>query len=473
MQSSGKHTRNDAPAGPSKTSGGYRASQSSGGRVKGEHGTAKHGTTKTTASDNGIGHDAANTNRVLVNASERGGSAAHASGKHDNPDSRSYLTFASGATVGYKKRKPIHIVAIAVATVLLIVLTFLLVRITGFVGGSGGSRVETGESTTTLAASDEAATEEDIAASTTAAAATETQTALTLTTALMDSIPESEELGAFSLGDVSATSLSDEAGAAIQQAIDDLSEQGSVGFVVFNASTGKGIAYNADEQIYGASSFKAPYALYICETHPDDVEIAEVEQPSEQSVDSIDFGGDISAGYGGMVFGGSSYANSLIESAIVNSDNDSFATLREVYDFDGYDEWATEIGATDALYTPDSYFPWYSARSSAKLWTEMKNYFDGGTTTANWLSSLCGSTSLSFLRDTLEPLGATVRNKAGWCAGSDWGYDFNSVSDAGIVEIDGQTYIACFLSGAPTCEANHELLENLISTVFDQRELLS
>lgn len=38
-----------------------------------------------------------------------------------------------------------------------------------------------------------------------------------------------------------------------------------MGVVFYDLSSGRGLTYNADVEVYGASSYKALYALYICE----------------------------------------------------------------------------------------------------------------------------------------------------------------------------------------------------------------
>ena len=61
-----------------------------------------------------------------------------------------------------------------------------------------------------------------------------------------------------------------------------------------------------------------------------------------------------------------------------------------------------------------------------------------------------------------------MRDKAGWCSDSDPAY--NSVSDAGIVEIDGKTYIMSILTGMPDSESNRELVGDLARALLSCRE---
>ena len=274
--------------------------------------------------------------------------------------------------------------------------------------------------------------------------------------AMLDGIDESDEIVAFSLSDARAPELSSKNLSAIRTALENF-DGASVGFGMYDVESGRGIGYNLDQQIYGASSFKAPYALYLCQKH---IENGELTTPGLSDEDGTE------------LFGAGGYTKILIENAICNSDNDSFAMLRSMYDASGYNEWVDELGIQDAAYTPDSWFPWYSVRSSLKIWTEMYNYWQTGDDAAQWLSSLCGETTVSFLRDAVDPLGATVRNKAGWCSGSDYGYDFNGVCDAGVIQLDGRTYVVSVMAGVPDCEENRELVENLIAAIFDARDAL-
>ncbi len=273
---------------------------------------------------------------------------------------------------------------------------------------------------------------------------------------MLDDIDESDGIVAFSLSDARVPELSNKNLSAIRTSLENF-DGASVGFGMYDVESGRGIGYNLDQQIYGASSFKAPYALYLCQKH---VENGELTIPGLSDED------------GAELFGAGGYTKILIENAICNSDNDSFAMLRSMYDANGYNEWVDELGIQDAAYTPDSWFPWYSVRSSLKIWTEMHNYWQTGGDAAQWLSSLCGETTVSFLRDVVDPLGATVRNKAGWCSGSDYDYDFNGVCDAGVIQLDGRTYVVSVMAGVPDCEENRELVENLITAIFDARDAL-
>ena len=67
----------------------------------------------------------------------------------------------------------------------------------------------------------------------------------------------------------------------------------------------------------------------------------------------------------------------------------------------------------------------------------MSEYLSMDTETSQWLSGLLASTSRSFIRDGIADEQVLVRNKAGWI--SEDGY--YSTCDAGLIDIDGCTYV--------------------------------
>lgn len=281
-----------------------------------------------------------------------------------------------------------------------------------------------------------------------------------LTPALFDDIPTDEGLLQFSLSGLKAPEASTQDVSGVNQAIAAIEERGAASVVFVDAETGRGIAYQPDLVVYGASSFKALYSLYVCE---------EFVEPGAESLDTYRMV-NYSVGLDGYAAGSSYSIESLIEGAITQSSNNAFGALRNAFDSQGFDEWVTSLGAKDAVCRADSWFPTYCARSSARLWAEMLAYTSTGTETAQWLGDLTGQTTVSFIRDGLEGTGATVRDKAGWCTDSDPAY--NSVSDAGLIEIDGKTYIMSILTGMPDSEANRALVGDLAAALIECRDAL-
>lgn len=123
-----------------------------------------------------------------------------------------------------------------------------------------------------------------------------------LSKADFNDIPSGDTVQTFSLVDNKTPTLEDESLALLQDALSRAQELGDVGVVFYDLSSGKGVTYNPDVEVYGASSYKALYALYICESL---VETGQV---------SLD---DSLGTYGGYNMGWQTVRD-LIEAAIVN-----------------------------------------------------------------------------------------------------------------------------------------------------------
>lgn len=250
-----------------------------------------------------------------------------------------------------------------------------------------------------------------------------------------------------------AASLSEEQQGSLAAATQNI-EGGSytVGFTLINLNTGKGIAYNLDSRVYGASSFKGPYAAYLCQHLGDN----DISYPS----------GSEAAGSGV-----SSSIYSLIQPMILYSDNSAFSSLRNSYDSAGFAEWLNSCGV-DSEIMHDTHFPRYSARESALLWLHTYQYLKTNTPTAQNLASLYEQTNVSFIRSGVsddEEVEA-VLNKAGWCSGSE---RFTGLCDAGLIKCtDGTTYLMSTMTNSPDGGLCTVRLANLASTLFECRDVL-
>ena len=275
-----------------------------------------------------------------------------------------------------------------------------------------------------------------------------------LSKADFNDIPSSDTVQTFSLVDNKIPTLEDKSLASLQDALSRAQELGEVGVVFYDLSSGRGVTYNADVEVYGASSYKALYALYICETL---VESGQV---------SLDWP---LATYGGYSMGWQAVRD-LIETAVVNSDNDSFIALRAAFDHDGYEDWIANLGVDDeTALDPMSDFPTYCPRTSARLWREMSEYLSMDTETSQWLSGLLTSTSRSFIRDGIADEQVLVRNKAGWI--SEDGY--YSTCDAGLIDIDGRTYVMSVMTSMPWSDRSSEVTAAIAKALFDTRAALA
>ena len=275
-----------------------------------------------------------------------------------------------------------------------------------------------------------------------------------LSKADFNDIPSGDTVQAFSLVDNKTPTLEDESLALLQDALSRAQELGDVGVVFYDLSSGKGVTYNPDVEVYGASSYKALYVLYVCESL---VETGQV---------SLD---DTLGTYGGYSMGWLT-VRELIEASVVNSDNDSFIALRAAFDRVGYEDWIVSLGVDyDTALDPMSDFPTYCPRTSAKLWREMSEYLSCGSETSQWLSELLSSTSRSFIRDGIADDQALVRNKAGWIS-EDGCY---STCDAGLIDIDGRTYVMSIMTSMPWSDHSSELVAAIAKAFFDTRAALA
>ena len=275
-----------------------------------------------------------------------------------------------------------------------------------------------------------------------------------LSKADFNDIPSGDTVQTFSLVDDQIPVLEDESLAALQDTLDQAQELGDVGVVFYNLSSGKGVTYNADAEVYGASSYKALYVLYVCELL---VETGQV---------SLD---DTLGTYGGYSMGWLTVRD-LIETSVVNSDNDSFVALRATFDQDGYEDWIAALGVEDEVALDSmSDFPTYCPRTSVKLWREMSEYLSRESETSQWLSGLLASTTRSFIRDGIADDHAMVRNKAGWISEA----GCNATCDAGLIDVDGDTYIMSIMSSMPWSDRSSEAVAAIAKALYDTRAALA
>ena len=250
-----------------------------------------------------------------------------------------------------------------------------------------------------------------------------------------------------------AAPLSEEQQESLAAATQNIEDGGyTVGFTLINLNTGKGIAYNLDSRVYGASSFKGPYAAYLCQHLGDN----DASYPS----------GSEAAGSGV-----SSSIYSLIQPMILYSDNSAFSSLRNTYDSAGFAEWLNSCGV-DSEIMHDTHFPRYSTRESALLWLRTYQYLKTNTPTAQNLASLYEQTNVSFIRSGVSDDAEVeaVLNKAGWCAGRE---RFTGLCDAGLIKCtDGTTYLMSTMTNSPDGGLYTVRLANLASALFECRDVL-
>ena len=98
----------------------------------------------------------------------------------------------------------------------------------------------------------------------------------------------------------------------------------------------------------------------------------------------------------------------------------------------------------------------------------MSEYLSHDTETSQWLSGFLASTARSFIRDGIADDQALVRNKAGWIS-EDGCY---STCDAGLIDIDGRTYVMSIMTSMPS-DRSSEVTAAISKALFDTRAALA
>ena len=291
-----------------------------------------------------------------------------------------------------------------------------------------------------------------------------------------------------SLADASASyvpQMSDEGAAKVQDAVSAITSDGrTVGFALVDMETGSGYAYNLDQRVYGASSFKGPVLIYGC------------QQALETGKTTI------------------SKVNANAQEAIINSDNKSYYRMRSAFEgsaSESLSAWLSSMGISTTLES-DTSFPHYSARESLKLWMNAYLYLsspDSNQEITQWAKKLFSSTAVSMVRNGVDPnsnplsqekvhsvaeelkgtvLGklktvevgtaksaqaspsssVTVYDKAGWINGT----EDDAVCDAGIIEENGKHYLITIMTNLADSESSRAKVSNLAAALWDQRATL-
>lgn len=291
-----------------------------------------------------------------------------------------------------------------------------------------------------------------------------------------------------SLADASASyvpQMSDEGAAKVQDAVSAITSDGrTVGFALVDMETGSGYAYNLDQRVCGASSFKGPVLIYGC------------QQALETGKTTI------------------SKVNANAQEAIINSDNKSYYRMRRAFEgsaSESLSAWLSSMGISTTLES-DTSFPHYSARESLKLWMNAYLYLsspDSNQEITQWAKKLFSSTAVSMVRNGVDPnsnplsqekvhsvaeelkgtvLGklktvevgtaksaqaspsssVTVYDKAGWINGT----EDDAVCDAGIIEENGKHYLITIMTNLADSESSRAKVSNLAAALWDQRATL-
>lgn len=282
-----------------------------------------------------------------------------------------------------------------------------------------------------------------------------------------------------------APQLSDEGSAEVQDAISAITSDGkTVGFALVDLETGSGYAYNLDQRVYGASSFKGPVLIYGCQ---------EALETGKTTISKV---------------------NANAQEAIIDSDNKSYYRMRNAFEgsaTESLSAWLSSMGISTTLES-DTSFPHYSARESLKLWMNAYLYLnssDSNREITQWAKQLLSSTAVSMVRNGVDPnsnplsqdkvhsvaeelkgtvLGKlkttevgtaknaqtssngsiTVYDKAGWINGT----EDDAVCDAGIIEENGKHYLITIMTNLADSDSSRTKVSNLAGALWNQRSTL-
>ena len=197
-----------------------------------------------------------------------------------------------------------------------------------------------------------------------------------------------------------------------------------VGFLLLDINTGWGIAYNADEEFYSASSIKGIYVASLTAKRPESLlNMAEV-----------------------------------MYLVVHDSNNDLYFELRQSYGVEPLMQWCDEAGLDQPIGL--EWFPYYTPRTLSKLWLKNYEYFESAGENMNEIASWYTSTNNSPISKKLG-LFYKVYSKAGWIVDG----EYSATVDAGIIYAEDHPYIMVVMSDAPSDFAAIEPVIDALSEI--------
>ncbi|MCF0103878.1 MAG: serine hydrolase [Eggerthellaceae bacterium] len=297
-------------------------------------------------------------------------------------------------------------------------------------------------------------------------------TSISLTINDIKSIPNSEGVQSFNIIEENGSHLVEtNSGVAptiktdflldINKYLDQINnQQHTAGFLFIDLQTSKGISYNLDYQQYSASTIKAPYCIALCQNLIDS---------GQASMN--DYIGDYDDNF---CSNGSISVKEAINNTIRDSSNGSYRALRLAYlSRSNFAGWLNDVGISDTyrfLSSIDDYAN-FSPREGAQMWLQIYKYFMSDASCSTFIQDNFANTRVSFIRNACAAdqnlKSAVVWNKAGWISE---GNDYNTLSDFGVLRIDGKDYLCIFATNLPDLgEQSSNVLEHLISSVIHCR----
>ena len=245
---------------------------------------------------------------------------------------------------------------------------------------------------------------------------------------LLNSAKAERELTSF--GDIKAP---DDAVKKVKDEIAKLTADGhKVSLIMVDLETKSGVAYDPEIAMCTQSTIKAVYLGSVLDSHP--------EAYNEHSLD--------------------------FRKAIVNSNNDSYMALYDIYGKEPLEKWCEEVGV-DKAFAESSFPRKYSAKDMIKLWTKLYCFLNSDDMQHSEFASYYADSACSATKIMLGSK-CPVQTKAGWESGKDtWkNYDprdpvpekyrdgdptndESATNDTGVVYTDNGPYIFVIYTDIP------------------------
>ncbi|MCL2807321.1 MAG: hypothetical protein FWD27_04040 [Coriobacteriia bacterium] len=208
----------------------------------------------------------------------------------------------------------------------------------------------------------------------------------------------------------------------LQGAVSSVQSRGySVGFIMVDLRTGRGVAFNPDQVFYGASTVKGPYVASVAALVPSSV----------------------------------ASWRSTMESSVRHSSNEGYSALRRAFGADPMRTWCSQAGVPTSIADYD--YAHYSTRNLAKLWLRTYTYFESSAINSSIAQSWFTSSNNSVIRYNYGD-SFYVNTKAGWIGMN----GLRSASDAGVVWAHGRPYLVAIMSDSP---GNMRVLDSLVIAI--------
>lgn len=218
---------------------------------------------------------------------------------------------------------------------------------------------------------------------------------------------------------------STDAYAQLTQAIADFEAKGwSLGISVVDLSTGRTLRYQADRDFYCASTIKAPFTVAGYELRVDTGQVAAEE------------------------------VDDLARVEIIESDNDAYLSLRDVFGTDAFATWLGDAAVSPGVYPSlealaETHYPHLTTRQLGAMWQHAYAYLSRGQGSAQKLIRFFRGRKVSPIREAIGTRYETW-TKAGWIDFSADGGVEPATWDAGVVFATSGTYVLVVGSTAPS-----------------------